>query len=45
LEQVKKVKARTRDNQRDKPSAPRAFTTDSEALVMKMPRWRLSSGV
>ena len=37
LEQVKKVKARARNNQRDKPSAPRASTTDSEARVMKMP--------
>ena len=37
LEQVKNVKARARDNQRDKPSTPRASTTDSEARVMKMP--------
>jgi transposase len=37
LEQIKKVKARARDNQRDKPSKPRASTTDSEARVMKMP--------
>jgi len=37
LEQVKKVKARARNNDRDKPSAPRASTTDSEARVMKMP--------
>lgn len=37
LEQVKKVKARARDNHRDKPSQPRASTTDSEARVMKMP--------
>jgi len=37
LADVKKVKARARDNQRDKPSAPRASTTDSEAHVMMMP--------
>jgi len=37
LEDVKQVKARARDNHRDKPSAPRASTTDSEARVMKMP--------
>jgi len=37
LEQVKKVKARARNNHRDKPSEPRASTTDSEARVMKMP--------
>jgi transposase len=37
LEEVKKVKARSRNNDRDKPSAPRASTTDSEARVMKMP--------
>jgi transposase len=37
LEQVKKVKARARDNHRDKPGKPRASTTDSEARVMKMP--------
>lgn len=37
LEEVKKVKARARDNPRDKPSPPRASTTDSEAHVMKMP--------
>ena len=37
LEEVKKVKARSRDNQRDKRSEPRVSTTDSEARVMKMP--------
>lgn len=37
LEEVKKVKARGRDNQRDKPRPPRVSTTDSEARVMKMP--------
>jgi transposase len=37
LEEVKKVKARARDNHRDKPSKPRASTTDSAAHVMKMP--------
>jgi len=37
LEDVKQVKARSRNNDRDKPSAPRASTTDSEARVMKMP--------
>jgi transposase len=37
LEEVKKVKARARNNDRDKPSAPRVSTTDSEARVMKMP--------
>lgn len=37
LAQVKQVKARARNNRRDKPSAPRASTTDSEARVMKMP--------
>jgi transposase len=37
LEQVKKVKARARNNDRDKPRAPRASTTDREARVMKMP--------
>jgi len=37
LEEVKKVKARARDNQRDKRSEPRVSTTDSEARVMKMP--------
>jgi transposase len=37
LEQVKKVKARARDNTRDQPSPPRASTTDSEAHVMMMP--------
>ncbi len=37
LEQVKKVKARARNNPRDKPSEPRASTTDSEAHVMMMP--------
>ena len=37
LEQVKKVKARARDNNRDQPSQPRASTTDSEAHVMMMP--------
>jgi len=37
LGEVKKVKARARDNQRDKPSEPRVSTTDSEAHVMKMP--------
>jgi transposase len=37
LEQVQKVKARARNNQRDKPSPARASTTDSEARVMKMP--------
>jgi transposase len=37
LEEVKKVKARARDNHRDKPRPPRASTTDSEARVMKMP--------
>jgi len=36
LEEVKKVKARARDNQRDKRSEPRVSTTDSEARVMKM---------
>jgi hypothetical protein len=37
LEEVKQVKGRARNNDRDKPSAPRASTTDSEARVMKMP--------
>lgn len=37
LEEIKKVKARARDNQRDKRSEPRVSTTDSEARVMKMP--------
>ena len=37
LEEVKQVKARARDNQRDKRSEPRASTTDSEARVMMMP--------
>jgi transposase len=37
LEEVKQVKGRARNNERDKPSAPRASTTDSEARVMKMP--------
>jgi transposase len=37
LEEVKQVKGRARNNQRDKPSVPRASTTDSEARVMKMP--------
>jgi transposase len=37
LEEVKQVKTRSRDNDRDKPSPPRASTTDSEARVMKMP--------
>ncbi len=37
LEEIKKVKAQARNNQRDKPSPPRASTTDSEARVMKMP--------
>jgi transposase len=37
LEQVKKVKARARDNQRDKRSEPRASTTDSETHLMMMP--------
>lgn len=37
LEEVKQVKARSRNNNRDKPSAPRTSTTDSEARVMKMP--------
>jgi transposase len=37
LEEVKKVKARARDNQRDKRSEPRVSTTDSAARVMKMP--------
>jgi transposase len=36
LEEVKKVKARARDNQRDQRSEPRVSTTDSEARVMKM---------
>jgi transposase len=37
LKELKQVKARARDNQRDKRSPPRASTTDSEAHVMKMP--------
>jgi hypothetical protein len=37
LEEIKKVKAKARNNQRDKPSQPRASTSDSEARVMKMP--------
>jgi hypothetical protein len=37
LEQIKKVKARSRDNPRDKPRPARASTTDSEARVRKMP--------
>jgi transposase len=37
LEQVKKVKARARDNDRDKPSPARVSTTDREAHVMMMP--------
>jgi len=37
LEEIKKVKAKARNNNRDKPSEPRASTTDSEARVMKMP--------
>lgn len=37
LQEIKQVKARARDNQRDKPREPRASTTDSEARVMKMP--------
>jgi transposase len=37
LPEVKQVKARARDNQRDKPSAPRASTTAREARVMLMP--------
>lgn len=37
LEQIKQVKAKARNNQRDKPSEPRASTTDGEARVMKMP--------
>jgi transposase len=36
LEEVKKVKARARDNQRDKRSEPRVSTTDREARVMKL---------
>jgi transposase len=37
LKRVKQVKARARNNDRDKPSEPRASTTDSQAHVMKMP--------
>jgi len=37
LEEVKKVKARARNNDRDQPSPARVSTTDSEARVMKMP--------
>jgi transposase len=37
LEEVKKVKARSRDNHRDKRRSPRASTSDHEARVMKMP--------
>jgi len=37
LEEVKQVKGWARNNERDKPSAPRASTTDSAARVMKMP--------
>jgi transposase len=37
LEQVKKVKARAWDNNRDKPRPPRASTTDSEAHLLRMP--------
>ncbi len=35
LEEVKKVKARARDNQRDQRTEPRVSTTDREARVMK----------
>jgi transposase len=37
LDEVKKVKARARNNDRDRPSTPRVSTTDSDARVMKMP--------
>jgi transposase len=37
LEEIKKIKARARSNDRDKPRQARASTTDSEARVMKMP--------
>ena len=37
LEEVKKVKARARNNNRDNPSSARASTTDSEAHLMMMP--------
>jgi transposase len=37
LAEVKKVKARARNNDRDKPSPARVSTTDSEARVLKMP--------